>query len=124
MKGGGTNGDEAGQIVAFRPQSITDPCPHAGPKKRLVTAVNLHAGSAVCDICFTDGIDNAQFIRDSRKMLPQLGHPLPGGAHLPEASGRFHDIGPIRELNLALLERKRLVVLLVQAGLVVKQIHV
>ena len=57
-------------------------------------------------------------------MFPQLGHPLTGGAHSPEVPGRFHDIGPICKLDFALLERKWFVVLLVQARLVVEQIHV
>ena len=86
--------------------------------------VNFHASPTVGNIRLANRMNHAQFIRDIWKMLPELGHPVSRGTHLPETPERFHDVGPVRELDLSLLERKGFVMILVEARLIVEQINV
>ncbi len=96
--------DEAGQILVFRPEAVSDPGPHTRPDEGIAACVKFQKGTAVPRIRTVHRVDDAQVVDLTGQVGKQLAD---GGPTLPvalkperrakEVAGRARDHARLRE---------------------------
>ena len=117
------DGDESGQILILAAEAVDDPRPHGRARERVRAGVKLEAGAAVRNAIAHHGAHQAQIVGAFGDVRKQAADPESALAVLLEFPGRLHQIAHValgeRERPL---ERQRLLVPLLERGLVVERI--
>src|SRR5204863_10009832 len=98
------NGDEAGEILILRSQSIDDPRAHARAHLRIAARVQLQRSTAMRGIRAVHGANDTQIVRALRKIRKQLADGQAAFAILPELPWRFQQLAGFRKLDARFLE--------------------
>jgi hypothetical protein len=120
--GGGTDDDEAGQVLIHRAEAIREPRPKARPREGLLAGAHLEGRAAVVDVVGDHRADDADVVDARRGLGQEFAYRRAGLAVLGKLPRRGEDVPGLHTLEFGRLERQRLAVVLEQPRLRVEEI--